>query len=199
MACDFTEENIRKLFGSEAAEDENPDRLKEYFFKAPLYEQVIAELPLRIVVGHKGIGKSALIKVAMMDDLSNGRLAILIKPDDISELALDADDFLSLIRIWKNGLNEIIVNKALDQFSKNTSDIKSWLLAYGGKTLDLIKEFIRQNTGVTLDPIKKNIVDNFLKTEKVFIYIDDLDRGWQGTQNDISNRQNNHFWCPVTV
>jgi hypothetical protein len=105
LASKFTEEDIRKLFGSEAAEDENPNRLRTYFFKAPLYEQVISNIPLRIVVGHKGIGKSALFKIAMMDDMTANRLAILIKPDDISDLNLDTSDFLKLIRDWKNGLN----------------------------------------------------------------------------------------------
>ena len=185
MALEFTEENIHKLFGSEAAEDESPDRLKAYFFKAPLYEQVISDIPIRIVVGHKGIGKSALFKIAMIDDTAASRLAILIKPDDISDLKLDTDDFLSLIRDWKNGLNEIIANKILIEFTKDTSDIKSWLAAYSGRLIDMIKDFVAEKTGVELDSVKKAIIDKFLKDGKIYIYIDDLDRGWQGTSIDI--------------
>ncbi len=64
----FTEENIRKLFGHEAAEDEDIDRLKEYYFKNDTYAQVATDLPFRILVGHKGIGKSALFQIAMAED-----------------------------------------------------------------------------------------------------------------------------------
>lgn len=185
MSCTFTEEEIRKLFGSEAAEDEQPERLKEYFFKAPVYEQVIADLPLRIIVGHKGIGKSALFKIAMLEDREDNRLAILIKPDDISSLNLNNEDFLSLIRDWKTGLMEIIASKVLSQLAKNATDVKSWVAAYSGKLIDMMKDFVQDNTGIALEPARKAILDKFLLTERVYIYIDDLDRGWQGTKIDI--------------
>jgi hypothetical protein len=185
MSCDFTEEEIRKLFGSEAAEDEYPQRLKEYFFKAPIYEQIISDIPLRIVVGHKGIGKSALFKIAMIEDANDNKLSILIKPDDISNLNLDNPDFLSLIRDWKSGLIEIIITKVLSIFSSDTSDLKSWILAYSGKIIDMLKDFVSTNIGIKLAPAKQAIVNSFLKNNKIYIYIDDLDRGWQGTKNDI--------------
>ena len=54
----FDERSIQQLFGHEAAEDEDPRRLREYYFKTSVYDQVKADLPLRILVGHKGIGKS---------------------------------------------------------------------------------------------------------------------------------------------
>ena len=60
---EFTELEIQRLFGSEAAEEEEPDRLKQYYFKNKIYNQVITDLPLRILVGHKGIGKSALFRI----------------------------------------------------------------------------------------------------------------------------------------
>ena len=60
----FNEVEIQKLFGHEAAEQESPERLKEYYFKNNTYNQIVVDLPLRILVGHKGIGKSALFKVA---------------------------------------------------------------------------------------------------------------------------------------
>lgn len=73
----FTEENIAALFGHEAAEDEEIDRLKSYYLKGATYEQVVNELPIRVLVGHKGIGKSALFHVAMAESASEGRLSLL--------------------------------------------------------------------------------------------------------------------------
>ena len=68
----FSEVEIQKSFGHETAEDEPPERLREYYFKSNTYDQVITDLPLRILVGHKGIGKPALFQVAMLEDKDNG-------------------------------------------------------------------------------------------------------------------------------
>ncbi|MBC6613312.1 hypothetical protein H8B15_20495 [Hymenobacter sp. BT507] len=51
----FDDVTIRNLFGSEAGEDEDISRLKQYYFKSDIYERVKAPMPLRILVGHKGI------------------------------------------------------------------------------------------------------------------------------------------------
>ena len=112
----FSEVEIQKIFGHEAAEDENIDRLKEYYFKGDVFNQVITDLPLRILVGHKGIGKSALFQVAMHDEAESGRLAIQIKPDDIADIGDDDSNFLKQIRYWKNGINEIIAQKVLQSY-----------------------------------------------------------------------------------
>lgn len=71
---DFEEYELQRLFGHEAAEDEDPTRLREYYFKGKAYSQVVNDLPLRIVVGHKGVGKSALFQVAINDELAQNRL-----------------------------------------------------------------------------------------------------------------------------
>ena len=47
MSCDFTPENIEKLFGTEAAEQEDVRRLRKYFFKNKTYEDIRADLALR--------------------------------------------------------------------------------------------------------------------------------------------------------
>ena len=91
---DFNEYELQRLFGHEAAEDEDPERLKQYYFKSKVYSQVVNDLPLRILVGHKGIGKSALFQVAIDEESSKNRLTLLIKPDDIVGMAEDTTDFL---------------------------------------------------------------------------------------------------------
>ena len=65
---DFTDENIQALFGFEDAESEPIARLKEYYLKRDTYDRVVADLPIRILVGHKGTGKSALFKMAMSEE-----------------------------------------------------------------------------------------------------------------------------------
>lgn len=50
---EFTDDNIQKLFGHEAAEDEDPERLKKYYFKSSIYDRIATDLPIRILVGHR--------------------------------------------------------------------------------------------------------------------------------------------------
>lgn len=84
---DFNDVNVARLFGNEAAENEDRKLLKGYYFKNAAYEQVTGNMPLRILVGHKGIGKSALFRVAEMEDEENEILPIIIRPDDIVGIA----------------------------------------------------------------------------------------------------------------
>lgn len=74
----FDDETIQKLFGFEDAESESIERLKEYYFKKDTFDRVTAELPLRILVGHKGTGKSALFKVAISEEKEAGNLPSLM-------------------------------------------------------------------------------------------------------------------------
>lgn len=182
---EFEEYELQKLFGHEAAEDENPKRLKEYYFKSKTYKQVVNDLPLRIVVGHKGIGKSALFQVAIDEESENNRLTLLIKPDDIIGIGEDTDDFLKLIRAWKTGINEIIAKKALTSFGMLFDGWRGKLNRYGGAALDFLVSTFKSGEKVNLSESKEAILKNFLKHSKISVYIDDLDRGWKGRKQDI--------------
>ena len=61
---------------------ETPARLRQYYFKNDVYDRVVADLPLRILVGHKGVGKSALFKVAISESQEAGDFPVLIRPDE---------------------------------------------------------------------------------------------------------------------
>ncbi len=107
-SVDFDEETIRAIFGHEAAEDEEIERLKRYYVKTDIYNTIRSSIPLYILVGHKGVGKSALFKVLSSDDEENGNVAITIQPDDILEIETSEVNFLQRIRDWKEGLSKII-------------------------------------------------------------------------------------------
>jgi len=184
----FTEENINKLFGSEAAEDESFERLQSYYLKSKTHSKVTADLPLRILVGHKGIGKSALFKMAIAEDELNNKVPILIKPDDIADLAYDSQDFNKIIKEWKTGLNIIIAKKVLQSFGEENNEVTNKIKNFGGKILSFISEsadnFLKSY--VNLDPTKKSLVESFIKNKKIIVYLDDLDRGWQSKKEDIT-------------
>lgn len=182
----FDDETIQKLFGFEDAESESIERLKEYYFKKDTFDRVTAELPLRILVGHKGTGKSALFKVAISEEKEAGNLPILIKPDDIAELGKNNENFLLRIRQWKYGLIKIIGEKVFSEFGLYDEKATSKLTQFGLKLISFISETINvAKDNISLTEGQKILTDNFLKKKRIIVYIDDLDRGWEGKKEDI--------------
>ena len=183
----FTEENIQRIFGHEAAEDEDINRLTEYYFKNQTYLNMRAPLPLRILVGHKGIGKSALFSVAIQEDAKEGLLSISLRPDDISEVRDDQTDFNAQIKSWKTGLLRIIEKKVVENLGIARSDMQTKGQATG-KALAVIKASVQPylKDKIDFNPLQKAFTERFLKANALNVYIDDLDRGWQGRKTDIS-------------
>lgn len=108
----FDEETIRAIFGHEAAEDEEIERLKRYYVKTDVYNAIRSSIPLYILVGHKGVGKSALFKVLSAEE-ELGNIAITIQPDDILDIETSEENFLQRIRDWKEGLAKIIFRELI--------------------------------------------------------------------------------------
>ncbi|MCL2675377.1 MAG: hypothetical protein FWE84_02140 [Firmicutes bacterium] len=187
----FTEEEIRKLFGHEAAEDENINVLKQYYLKSAIYEQLKSNIPLFILVGHKGVGKSALLKVLEADDCDNGDIAIEIRPDDIYQIG---NENINLqIREWQEGLSKIIFNKLVASIveinKSNDNKIKKWIgnvsslfLRVLGKKLSDLK---KSHTDISELEFLEIFKDAVFSEKKVTIYIDDIDRGWKNTNEEV--------------
>lgn len=185
-SIDFTDENIQSLFGFEDAESESISRLKEYYFKKDTYDRVCADLPIRILVGHKGTGKSALFKVAISEEKEKGNIPILIKPDDIAELGKSDENFLLRIRQWKYGLNKIIGAKIFDEFGIFNEQVASPLSKFGLKLISFVYDtVVSLKNQIDLNHAQELLINNFIKTKKIIVYIDDLDRGWEGRKDDI--------------
>lgn len=182
----FDDETIQGLFGFEDAESESIARLKEYYFKKDTFNRVMATLPIRLLVGHKGTGKSALFKVAISEEMEKGNLPILIKPDDIAELGKSNENFLLRIRQWRYGLIKIIGEKVFTELEIHDEKIISKLTQFGLKIVSYVAESVKNvSETVDLTPTQKLLIDNFLKSKKIIVYIDDLDRGWEGKKEDI--------------
>lgn len=185
----FTDDVIQQIFGHEAAEDENIDRLKQYYFKGKIYEKVTVNLPLRILVGHKGIGKSALFKIAMREQRGCSDLPLLIRPDDILGLGTHTGDFLHTIREWKHGLQEIIAKKTLEMVGVNKPENMQEILTKTGKVISFLNDTLAPLSASKIDvrPAQMALVKRFLKTNAITVYVDDLDRGWEGRKENIAS------------
>ncbi len=185
MAGDlFSPENIIGLFGHEAAEDESPQRLMEYFWKNDLFSEIIADVKLRILVGHKGTGKSALFSVASSEDSEKNILSILIKPTDVDNINLTENDFISLVKSWTTGLRAIIVSKALNLFTdKVINNIP--VEGTGRNFLSFIVSIFKEKSEEY--KIDKRTYESFMRSQRINVYIDDMDRGWTGSGQQISS------------
>lgn len=187
----FGEDVIVGLFGNEAAEDEDPNRLHQYYFKGDSYSQITANQPLRVLVGHKGIGKSALFKVALAEAYERSRMSLLIQPNDLEKIGFGNVDFLSRVRDWTHGLCRIVIRKlfyTLGIRGESLNDKIQKLNSYGNHISDFMEETFREmkSAGECLSEKENAFIEDFLKTKTLLVYIDDLDRGWEGKQEDIT-------------
>jgi ATPase subunit of ABC transporter with duplicated ATPase domains len=105
---DFSKQKVREqLFGDEDALKDDPNRLRAYYFKGEAYQQVISDEELCLLVGYKGTGKSALLRVACNEEIDTGKPAISINAYDFDSSSLPSsgsNDLASHVRDWKNGL-----------------------------------------------------------------------------------------------
>ena len=183
------DETIQRLFGHEAAENEDAVRLRQYYFKSQVYDRITSRLPLRILVGHKGIGKSALFMVAMQEDHEAQTLAILIRPDDVLEISSNAKDFLRRIRDWKTGLLRIIYEKALSTVGVEKAPKLQTVLRTIGRTTNFVADVLKPTfeKSVNLNKVKDVALGKYLTNNEVNVYLDDLDRGWTGDRDGIEH------------
>lgn len=186
---DFSEEQIREMFGDLAAEDEKRERFSSYFIKTDVYKKIHNFLPIRILVAHKGIGKSAVFRMSYLENKRDNVLSIWVKPDDILGIANTGDgtDPLEMIRQWKSGLEELLVEKVISNFNiSEDNDSINQVSRNGLKLAERISMIIKKIRDVVdVDEIKKNVADQYLKNHKIVIYVDDLDRAWNGSRQNI--------------
>ena len=136
-----------------------------------------------------------MLKVLALED-EEERIPITVQPNDITNLDVSSDNFLEKIETWKDGLASIIFNKlicALNEgvLQKANPSFSEWVgrlnnllsTTLGKKISELQKDKINlSNSDFT------SLLKNALFVEKqIVIYLDDLDRGWENTKNDVKN------------
>ena len=181
----FDDKTILELFGADAAEDESPDRLKKFFFKNKSYQNITADLPLRILVGHKGIGKSALLRMSHLEDIENQRLSLWVQPNDLIVEGLEGASFLKRIKNFKERLFYIIWKKSFEELKLGTDDPNSFSSAK--QLVFQIKKMALEKVGID-EAREGNVLRHaFAKNAQIRVYIDDIDRGWSANKDDIAN------------
>lgn len=189
MKIRFDDETLYRMFGAEDAENEQPGRLKQYFVRNKAYENLRANLPIRIIVGHKGVGKSALLRMAYNEDIENEHFAIWVRPDDLqSHLTQQSQNLNTLIDSWKKGLIDVIYRKAIEKIGRSTDEENFGPTRYTlNALLESVRNYITSNNNKVIDAAAQAIVAEFMRNQSIRIYMDDLDRGWEAKRSDILN------------
>lgn len=190
---DFTAENISRLFGNEAAEDEQVSALQNYYYKGQLYKQIKSDNPLYIIVAHKGAGKSALLRVCSSEETSAGNISIELNYQDtmynnkslsLQELTITAKQELC------KSIFKYLIERIMDMNAKHrTKELGEWITAFSGVLKNTVGtsygEIKRSIPNITETVFYRIFSNEVFKTKKVTVYIDDLDLGWNNDQNNI--------------
>jgi len=182
----FSDEEMTDLLGREAAERDNPVRLNEFFFETATFAEMLNGSSLRLLVGHKGVGKSALFKIAQNHEGLRGNIVVGIDPYDVVDIPVSGAKFVHQVHQWRIGLLEIVIRKlfAITQQDANavTNDLLqqvrsekpisfSRLLSPDGPWFEYLPELTKRK-------LTANTSGNG-GYPTVIVFIDDLDLGWQ--------------------
>ncbi|MGX7010173.1 P-loop ATPase, Sll1717 family [Pseudolactococcus chungangensis] len=179
---DFRNTDLKDLFGAVAAEDDELKNLEKYFFKNQLFRKAIGKDKLLILKGYKGTGKSALLTMVQDYFYAEKKVCLSIKPDDFPSIKLSNNDNLDLISSWKKDLNDLIIKKAYETFLQEDKPQKKFFNAINAiNDIFNLPQYLNADT----DGFKKKIAENFNKNREVYVFIDDLERGWNGDENSI--------------
>jgi hypothetical protein len=182
---------VEELFGAEDAENETADRFRQYFYFNKAYDSLTSELPIRILVGHKGIGKSALLRRAYLRDQDNKRMSVYIRPSDLTEHRQnpEAGDFNLLIEQWKRGLLSSIAAKIIEDTAKaplELSELKQ-VSSNAKSFISGVAKLLVKYADKKLDSSSAVLAKSFADNRLINVYIDDIDRGWSASASDIRN------------
>lgn len=181
----FDEYTIRRIFGNEAAEDETPDRLEEYYVKTDTYEQMKSPNQLNILTGRKGVGKSALLKIIASEEKAKEQIPIFLLPDDILSIDINpGENFRATIRNWRNGLITQIFSKLLCSVSGDFSlrRLMTFITSFLHKQ---IREL--QGGAFNVQEVINLLQQVEMRQKTITVFIDDLDRGWANSKEDVTN------------
>lgn len=81
-------------------------------------------------------------------------------------------------------MSQIVAKKVLSEIGSNDESWIAKLKHYGGTLVSFFEETFRDLNKLSTQPANKVLINQFLKQKRISIYIDDLDRGWQGRKQD---------------
>lgn len=175
-------DTVHGLFGSFDAEQENLDKFKDYFVTNNFFERFTANFPLRIAVGNKGAGKSAMLRASLINDQNEPNcVCISLTAPDLIALADNLPtDTLKAINHWKavfaaEAAGQLLTSKITTRTDGDLARALSNLPQFFGWLRKVVSS---KSKGMSDIAIKAGLDLN--KITRIVFYVDDLDKGWDG-------------------
>ena len=110
----FSKDNIIDLFGLDESSQEEDRRFDQYFIRSSPYEDSVSKQNIVILVGHKGSGKSSILKKSH-NDLSKSQMSISLDPTSIlaGSTDLNQENYSAVVAHWQERLQKIIAEEIL--------------------------------------------------------------------------------------
>lgn len=187
-SLEFDDMSIQQIFGTDSAEDDDPERLRSYFFKNRAYQNIRQPLPLRILVGHKGIGKSALLRMSFLEDQDEEVLPLWLQPNDLVISSAIKQSFVEKIEAYKALISRRLYDKSLEKLDIVASDRDKYSVQHTAKqVVSSLYQMALAKTGADIAEETKRLRQRFTSNSIIRVYIDDVDRGWSASDDDINN------------
>lgn len=166
-----------EIFGNLDALDEDPAFFRNCFYATKAFEKLKRKKRLMIVVGEKGTGKSAIFRMAAMeDDESEDTFAVEAKYLKIDDKA----DISQKIQGWKEYLSQRIVEK-ISKKEQARGNLGRKVTEGIGLLASAIGDAVKTKYGIDYAQLKTGILALRAEDYKIRLYIDDLDLGYKAT------------------
>lgn len=187
LPIELSDKVIVDLFGSEAAESESINRLKEYFYKNNAYNRFKEELPLRVLVGPKGTGKSAIFRYALAE-AEDCKLPHFNMPEENWPSGQQYTATKDATADWVTHIYKFIVQKY--NVSDKVKVDASFIRDVGNRFVPFIMNLISSDEAALQSAkqfLNNEVVDLSVKKESLTVYIDNVDSLWSGRPSDVYN------------
>jgi hypothetical protein len=185
----LTAENIPRIFGQDAAELETLDRLKAFFVINESYDQVRIGHPVSLVIGQRGIGKTALLRMSAAADAEVLEPYVFMTGSKILKLA-DANQRAAVaVEAFKSHVENAVLDALIQQLSENVAEalpvpkaarsIMSRLAALSAAVVKTESQIVQNNASKLMPWIYK-------EHTRCTIYIDDTDIEWDGNPDSAA-------------
>lgn len=163
----------KELFGSLDALDEKDNIFKQYFVETNIFHKMSGNENFLILIGEKGTGKSAIIKMCMITDKENNKLVVDIQRPQVNE-ALTINE---KINAWKNYLADRIID-VINKMRIDSNNLGKMFSVLE----DALNDFTKNKYNINYKKVKNQILDTLSPNLEIRVYIDDLDTGYRGTR-----------------
>ena len=180
----FTPSNIAEIFGEDSADLEEQSRLWAFFVSSDAYEEMRAAGPVALVVGQRGIGKTALMRVAAFEDQRSNVPNILMPGSRILGAAeLQATGSQSIIG-FRAVIEDAIVASVAERLARESAS-EIGIPDKAGSVLGTLARLgasIATGSNDKLKTAAAKLTPWLLeKVKECNVYIDDTDVEWDGS------------------